>query len=732
MARPRPQRRRASDDAEVTIGPFYIPSGASARIGSRSLKQGDTFAVLDAYGDVQAAGPAAEGLFHEDTRYLSRFVMAIERERPLLLSSRVTRDNTVLAVDLANPDIYEDGRLKFARDQVHLLRSKVLDDGVCFERLEIRSFADHAVALALRYGFDADFADMFEVRGQTRAARGQMLEPAIGEGSIALGYRGRDDVVRRTHIRFDPPPASIRRREARYELLLPPHGALTVNVTILCEREGFAPGCAEDFAGAAAKAAARVEALRRGAAGIASSNTAFNGWIDRCEADLDMLLTDQPTGPYPYAGIPWFNTAFGRDGIISALQTLWLMPQISRGVLAFLAATQARETDPARDAEPGKILHETRKSEMAALGEVPFGRYYGTVDATPLFVMLAAAYHRRTGDTGFIQTIWPNIEAALLWMKSQADGSGDGFLAYDRRAENGLSNQGWKDSGDSVFHADGRLAAAPIALVEVQAYAYAALEGAAAMARALGAEARAEILAAEALMLRRRFDAAFWCEEIGTYALALDGGKHPCRVRTSNAGHALFAGISEPGRAARVAATLMGEEHFSGWGIRTLATSERRYNPMSYHNGSIWPHDNGLIAMGFARYGLRAPLLRLVEELFDASTFFELHRLPELFCGFVRRPGEGPTLYPVACSPQAWSSAAAFALVGASLGVSFHPEIAQIRFTRPALPRFIDELRIERLSMGEVAVDLHFRRYGEDAALTVLRKDGDVEIVVTG
>ncbi len=594
MARPRPQRRRASDDADVTVGPFYIPSGASAQIGAQSLKHGDTFAVLDAYGDVQAVGPAAEGLFHEDTRYLARFVLVIERARPLLLSSRVTRDNTMLAVDLANPDIYDSGRLKLARNEVHLLRSKVLDDGVCFERLEIRSFADHPVTLALRYGFDADFADMFEVRGQTRAARGEMLEPEFGEASVTLAYRGRDEVVRRTELRFDPPPDALRRREARYELRLPPHGALTMNVTVLCERTGFSPGRAEEFIGAAAKAAARVEALRRGAAGIATSNTADNGWIGRSEADLDMLLTDQPTGPYPYAGIPWFNTAFGRDGIITALETLWLRPQVARGVLAFLAATQARESDPARDAEPGKILHETRKSEMAALGEVPFGRYYGTVDATPLFVALAAAYHRRTGDTRFIQSIWPNIEAALLWMKTRGDADGDGFVEYDRRSDKGLANQGWKDSGDAIFHADGRLAAAPIALVEVQAYAYAALEGAAEMAQALGAEARAENLAATARALRRRFDAAFWCEEIGSYALALDGGKNPCRVRTSNAGHALFAGIAEPARAARVAATLMGEEHFSGWGIRTLANSERRYNPLSC--GQIEPlwYDMGL------------------------------------------------------------------------------------------------------------------------------------------
>jgi glycogen debranching enzyme len=730
MARPRPHRRPSPAEPDAAISPFYIQSGAAARGGARTLKSGDTFVVLDAYGDAQAAGPAAEGLFHDDTRYLSRLILLFEDERPLLLSSRVTRDNTVLAIDLANPDLYDDGRLRLARDQLHLLRSKVLGDGACFEQLAIQSFADHPVAFTLRYGFEADFADMFEVRGQQRAVRGELLEP-MGDGAEAiLTYRGRDCVERRTHLAFDPPPASLGRGEARYEVRLPPHGAITINLALRCARDGTM-AAAGDFASACAAASERVRRLRAAAAGIASSNTQFDAWIERSAADLDMLVTDLDTGPYPYAGIPWFNTAFGRDGLIAALQCLWAMPHLARGVLAFLAAMQARTLDPAHDAEPGKILHETRKSEMAALGEVPFGRYYGSVDSTPLFVVLAASYHERTGDTDFIRSIWPNIEAALTWMRDYGDPDGDGFLEYDRRAEKGLVNQGWKDSGDSIFHADGRLAAPPIALVEVQAYAYAALIGAAALAGALGKHAQVGGLEQAAVRLRRRFDAAFWCEEIGSYALALDGAKRPCRVRSSNAGHALFAGIAEPARAARVAATLMGEAHFSGWGIRTIAIGEQRYNPMSYHNGSIWPHDNGLIAMGFARYGLRAPLMTLLGALYDASTFLELHRLPELFCGFARRAGESPTLYPVACSPQAWSSAASLAVLGAALGLSFEPQARRIRFTRPVLPDMVNELRLARLRLGDATVDLLFRRHDREGALSVLRRDGEVEIVVT-
>jgi len=717
--------------ASETVSPFYIPSVASsrARLG-RTLKHGDTFVVFDASGDAQASGPASDGLFHEDTRFLSRLVLLVNGERPLLLSSAATADNEMLTADLTNPDFFANGHLTLARDTVHLLRLKVLSDGACFESLAVKNYADHDVTFDLAYGFAADFADMFEVRGQRREQRGRALKEEIAPAKITLGYRGLDRVTRRTELAFDPPPRELGRREARYTLKLPPGGAIMLTLAIHCIKEGAAPIQETSFAASAAAAQALVRRRRGAAARIETSNTSFNAWLVRSRADLDMLITDLPTGPYPYAGIPWFSTAFGRDGIITALQTLWLAPELGKGVLAFLAATQATRVDPAMDAEPGKILHETRKGEMAALGEVPFGRYYGSVDSTPLFVVLAAAYYKRTGDLDFIRSIWPNIGAALAWMRDYADPDGDGFLEYDRRSDEGLANQGWKDSNDSVFHANGRLAEPPIALVEVQGYAYAAWRGAALLGRALGDDAATEDCEGRAATLRQRFEAAFWCPELGTYALALDGAKRPCRVRSSNAGHALFAGIASPAHAARVAATLMDDTGFSEWGIRTLAAGEARYNPMSYHNGSVWPHDNGLIAMGLARYGLREPLLRVMGGLFAAAAATELHRLPELFCGFPRRVGEGPTSYPVACSPQAWSSAAAFALMGAALGVSFNPAAGEIRFTRPALPAFLEEVTLEQLRMGEVSVDLLFRRHTRDASLNVLRKEGEAEIVL--
>ncbi|MGH7088324.1 MAG: amylo-alpha-1,6-glucosidase, partial [Stellaceae bacterium] len=528
MAPAHAQRRtRAPEIEEEALGLYYTPTTAASRIGTRSLKQGDSFAVLDGWGDAQALGPAAEGFFHEDMRHLSSLVLLIDGERPLLLSSRVTRDNTMLAIDLANPDLSEDSKVVLARDQVHLLRSKVLDEGACFERIEIRNFAEHTVAFTLQFGFAADFADMFEVRGQRRQARGEPLEPKIGKAETVLAYRGRDGVERRTHLQFDPPPATLTAREARYLVRLAPHAGTEINLTLRCARAGKMPSKSRDFAECCAAAGERVARLAAASASVSSSNDAFNAWIERSEADLDMLVTEKATGPYPYAGIPWFNTAFGRDGLIAAIETVWAMPHLARGVLGLLAATQAKTLDPAHDAEPGKILHEMRKCEMAATGEVPFARYYGTVDATPLFVVLAGCYLERTGDREFAGELWPHVEAALQWMHVHGDADKDGFLEYDRRSDKGLANQGWKDSGDSIFHADGRLAEPPIALVEVQAYFYAALQAAAQLARALDKTEAARPLEAEARDLRRRFDAAFWCDEIGSYALALDGAKRP-------------------------------------------------------------------------------------------------------------------------------------------------------------------------------------------------------------
>ncbi|MGQ4274000.1 amylo-alpha-1,6-glucosidase [Terrihabitans sp. B22-R8] len=715
---------------EMLASQFYIPAREALDGGRPTrLKHGDTFAVLDTNGDLLAWEGNPDGVYHRDTRHLSHLELRLNGARPMLLSSNMESDNAALTVDLTNPDFFEEENLVLPKDTIHISRSKFIWSDGLYERLAVYNYDDQPRRLRISATFDCDFADLFEARGQRRPARGVRNSQVTGESAVTFEYMGLDGATRSTEIAFFPVPERIEPSFAVYDFELPAQQRKVFFIRISCNPAEPAPFSERVFFKSFVESR---RALRRANARplhISSSSALVEDVVSRSMADLTMLVTDTPHGPYPYAGIPWFSTAFGRDGIITALMMLWVDPSIARGALKYLAATQAKDIDPYRDAEPGKILHETRAGEMAALREVPFGLYYGSVDSTPLFVLLAGEYLRRTGDIETLQELWPNVLAALSWIEDYGDVDGDGFVEYHRQRDTGLANQGWKDSLDSVFHADGQLAQGPIALCEVQAYVYGAWNAAAEIARCLGHSEKGAGFEQRAADIRRRFEEEFWCEDLGTYAIALDGRKRRCEISTSNAGHALFTGIASPERAGRVADNLLGPSSFSGWGVRTVSTSASRYNPMSYHNGSIWPHDNGLIALGLARYGYKDDVLKIFCGLIEAAGKIELQRLPELFCGFTRRQRQGPIGYPVSCSPQAWAAATPLALIQASLGLTLDHARGEVLFDRPVLPDFIERLCLTNLQLGEAGADLVLNRHGGDVALTVVERRGDLRII---
>ena len=710
---------------------FYI-IGESDRgaMPTRVLKEGETFAVFDLHGDITTTAQHTEhGLYHQGTRFLSHLELLLGERLPLLLSSTVRHDNDLFTADLTNPDVSRGDTVVVGHGELHIFRSRVLWGGVMYEWLRLTNYASQPLEVPLTLRFQADFADIFEVRGVGRAERGTAEASVDGDREVRIAYAGLDGVRRVTRVRCTPVPDDLGSGQALFRLHLAPRAEVSVELTVACEIDGRTPEILT-FDRACEMALAAQTSARVRASQVYTSNEGVNDWVNRSGSDLQMMITSTDAGLYPYAGVPWFSTPFGRDGIITAFEVLWSDPEVARGVLSFLAATQADASSARNDAEPGKILHEMRGGEMAALGEVPFARYYGTVDATPLFVMLADAYYERTADLAFVRGLWPSIVRALAWIRDYGDHDGDGFVEYARRSEHGLVHQGWKDSNDSIFHADGTPAEPPIALCEVQGYAYAAWQGGARLARLFGEDPYADECAARAERLWRAFDEAFWCDDIGTYAVALDGAKRPCRVRTSNAGHCLFTGIARRERAAAVAAALLDEDGFSGWGVRTLSARESRYNPMSYHNGSVWPHDNALIAAGLARYDLQDAVLRLFTGLFDLSLEVDLHRLPELVCGFHRRAGEAPTLYPVACAPQAWAAGAGSLLLQAAVGLTIDAPERRIAFRRAVLPPWLQWVRIQGLRVGEATVDLMLERHEQDLGVRVLRRQGDVDVVV--
>ena len=711
------------------------------------LKRGNLFLVANAHGDVAPAGARDLGLFLGDTRHLSAWRLTVKGGPPLVLSSQVSADY-VAQIDFTVTSLHVGDLLgREPVNFVHLRRDMLIDD-VLVDRLALTNFLGRRIDFWAELAWAADFADVFEIRGARRAVRGAYELPRADGDRVVLRYLGRDGRRYVTEIRVEGAspggrgPARLARlggRGARIELRLDPAERVELTFTVAAgiEPAAGAPRGAVDEGHASARRgsatsfeARALETHRAYAAWAAqatrfrSSHEIFDAALGQAVADLKALTVHHLGASVVSAGIPWYTCPFGRDALITGYEALPATPDVARDALRFLSRLQGTEDDPTRDEEPGKIPHEIRFGEMAAAGEVPHTPYYGSADATPLFLVLLDEYERWTADTATVDALLPAAEAALGWLERHADRDGDGLVEYECRAVRGLRNQGWKDSHDGVPFADGRPAEPPIALVEVQGYAIDARRRMADVYERRGRRTEATRLRALADAHAALVEERFWMPAKGTYALALDRDKRQVDAVTSNPGHLLFSRVVSEERARAVARSLLAPEMWSGWGIRTLAAGQGAYNPLSYHDGTVWPHDNALCAAGMGAYGMTREATEVLGGLWHAAEHFRRLRLPELFCGLSRAEGEFPVHYPVACSPQAWSSAAWFLLLRAALGLFPDAPARVLRVVSPRLPPWLDELVLEGLQVGAARATLRFVRGPKGAFAEVVDVQG--------
>ncbi len=734
-------RKRSNQKARSVLkvgANFYVlASSLTSRRETKVLADAQSFAVFEAGGDIAESPLEALGFFYKDTRFLSGFELRVAGQAPYYLNCYLSDDNAEFRANLTNPDMAgRSGKIALPRNSIQIERSWVLVNAALYHRLMFTNYSGMPVKVPFDLSFAVDFADLFEVRGVKRTHRGEDLPTESGDGKLRFRYRGLDNVTRFTEIEFIPPPRTLTDRRASFTLELQADESVKLEARVRCGVEQAAapsPTQAQpaDFQSALSERHGEIAKAQSEWAKITASHGIFDFLLRRSAADLRSIIGMTEQGSFMMAGIPWFATLFGRDSLLTSLSVLQFSPDIAGRTLRTLAALQGTKVDEARDEQPGKIVHEMRAGEMAATGEIPFGRYYGTIDATPLFLWLYGLYVTITGDLKLAADLWPNVERALEWIERWGDRDHDGYVEYIRETPQGLSNQGWKDSFDSISHANGELAEPPIALCEVQGYVYAAYTEVSKVAARLGHADLAAKLAARASALKATFERDFWIEEKQTVALALDGKKQRCDVVSSNAGHCLATGIIDGDRARLLADRLLREDMFSGWGIRTLSENERRYNPMSYHNGSIWPHDNAIAAMGLARCRNHDGVIRILDGLLDAAVAFRGGSLPELFCGFHREPHLGPVPYPVACHPQAWAAASVFLIMQAMLGMRILGFEKRVAIDSPIMPPWLDWIRLEGLRVGEHGrVSLSFQRMPNTnaAAADVIDRQGDVEI----
>lgn len=702
-------RTPETDVVNVTPNEF----GPDTRDDYQVLKFDDLFAVFGENGCINDLGTGPpelhckDGLFLSDTRVLSRLRLTLCGTELTLQKAHKNRSGTVFNASLANARLIDEAGREVSPYAIHLRRRRFLSEGL-HDRIWITNHSTAEVRLDLVFDLWADFRDIFEIRGLMRQKRGHLHPPVTCENGFDFTYDTLDDMRMTTRVRFDRDFDAISGR-AHFHVALTPGQTDCISLEVRAYRKALGDVVAEGV-GDQDRLCRHVEgvmdARRQRLGGIKTDNADFNAWLAQAGADLAMLTTEMETGPYPFAGTPWFSAPFGRDALITTMQVQWREPKLARGVLAFLARTQAVRHDEASEAEPGKILHEARDGEMARRGEVPFGQYYGGIDQTLLFVILARDHLRRTGDLAFAQSLLPHVDAALDWAFRYGDADGCGFIEYRRRGETGLLNQGWKDSDDAVFHADGSRLDGAIALIEVQGYWHDALRAGAELYRALGDPAHAGKLEDQAQALAARIDEAFWSDDLGLWALALDGEKRPALVRTSNAGHLLFSDAARPERIGTAVESLTARDMLAEWGLRTVSERELAFNPMGYHTGSIWPHDTAIVAAGLARRGAKTEARKLTAALLRAATGFTDFRLPELYCGFAETDFPSVVAYPSACSPQAWAAGAPFLCLSSLLGLEIDPRSHTVTLRDPILPEGVSRLSIDDLEVGPARVTL--------------------------
>ena len=715
-----------------------------------TVKDDDLFFVTDSIGNISGCSlndsNPSMGLFCSDTRFLSRLELQIEGRSPVLLSSTADKGFS-LSVLCTNPKI--DDRLN--ADTVGIRRELVLN-GALFEEIEVANYSTTNITFELTISFDADFVDLFEVRGYDRQKRGKLLrlvDPTIeeailtGDGvspiqttatpeMLTLAYQGLDNSVMESRIQFQHRiPDYFKGYTAVWRMELASHETqkLGYRVNMLTNNKSSSTVSAPATLGQA-KAAEVMEEQHWGQqiTRIRSDKSLFNRVIERAEQDMYLLRQSFGKHKTVSAGVPWFSSLFGRDSLITAYQSLMLNPQIAKETLFLLAAYQGKSEDDWREEEPGKILHELRLGEMARCQEIPHTPYYGTIDATPLWLMLYAEYYTWTHDQETLEQLWSHALAAMEWIDRNMKQTS--YLSYYCKSKRGLANQGWKDSGDCIVDRKGELATGPIALCEVQAYVYAAKMRLAEIARMKKRLDLADRWQEEARNLKVRFNRDFWMEDEDFCALALDGeGKHVDSI-TSNPGHCLLLGIFTPEKAYSVAERLRAPDMFNGWGIRTLSSLSPAYNPMGYHIGSVWPHDNALIAMGLRSLGLIDQALELYQGLIDMTSQQPYHRPPELLCGYERNGDNAPVQYPVACTPQAWATGSIFQLLQMMVNLVPDAQNNCLRIIDPALPESINRLSFHNLRVGATVLDLEFERSGNTTACRVAKKRGNLRVVI--